>query len=616
MATSRRDFLKQTAAQSVAPLITIPLVSCRSEEGGSALEANQWIAIGSDSDVSLVLDKVEMGQGVNTPHRLITATVSIPNGDRLHAGCSSRPIVPDGGLQCPRRTACGSDNSHSTLGGRAPDRRIFPSGVHHVTLRTALATTIATFTIAPALTIAAQTPAPTLSIAPYKFSARDGTVVDAELGSFQVPENRANPASRQITISFVRFKSTSSTPSDPIVYLAGGPGGSGIGTATAARFPVFMALRAVGDVIALDQRGTGRSNQIPFCAASVSRTPDTPLTRSSLIEHFRAQAATCFDRWKASGVDIDGYTTRENAHDLEDLRRALGAERINLWGISYGSHLGLAALKYHGANIERAVFAGIEGLDQTVKRPALTDDLLARVQTLIDQDPVAKAAYPDLVGTMRRVHGRLNREPARVAVTPIGATAPVTITFDAFPLQMLVGGMISDPAGIAQLPAMYRELDQGKLEQLALRLQQQFLSGRGGVTGMPEAMDLASGITTARLALIEREARTSVLGDALNFPVPHALGVRPALDLGDDFRAPFKSATPVLFISGTLDGRTYVPEAQEEIKGFSRATHLIVENGGHNIFEADQRVANAVVAFFRGEGVPATIRLAPPAFRP
>jgi len=65
-----------------------------------------------------------------------------------------------------------------------------------------------------------------------------------------------------------------------------------------------------------------------------------------------------------------------------------------------------------------------------------------------------------------------------------------------------------------------------------------------------------------------------------------------------------------------LDGRTYVPEAQEEIKGFSRATHLIVENGGHNIFEADQRVANAVVAFFRGEGVPATIRLAPPAFRP
>ena len=68
-------------------------------------------------------------------------------------------------------------------------------------------------------------------------------------------------------------------------------------------------------------------------------------------------------------------------------------------------------------------------------------------------------------------------------------------------------------------------------------------------SGMSEAMDIASGITAERLARVTAEARTSVLGDALNFPMPHALGVRPELDLGDAFRAPVSAATPVLFTS-------------------------------------------------------------------
>ena len=64
-------------------------------------------------------------------------------------------------------------------------------------------------------------------------------------GTFEVPENRSDPNSRKIKIGFVRFKSTSATPGDPIVYLAGGPGGTGVGTAQGPRFPLFMALREV-----------------------------------------------------------------------------------------------------------------------------------------------------------------------------------------------------------------------------------------------------------------------------------------------------------------------------------------------------------------------------------
>lgn len=456
--------------------------------------------------------------------------------------------------------------------------------------------------------------APVLKTEPYLFKARNGTEVQAELGTFEVPENRNDPKSRMISLSFVRFPSTSAHPGNPIVYLAGGPGGSGIWTAQGPRFPLFMALREVADVIALDQRGVGKSNHIPACKPETPPDPSSPLTRDSLTEYYRSELARCFAWWQSQGVDIDGYTTLQNADDLEDLRHAIGARKIDLWGISYGSHLGLAMMKYRESSVGRAVLAGIEGLDQTVKLPAETDALFERVQKIIDADPKAKAVYPDVAETMRRVHARLDARLAEVTFTPKGAKGPVTLVFDGFPVRLAASSSIADPAVIRRVPLMYAGLDRGAYEPVARLLYEYFFALNNGFAGMPEAMDLASGISAERLAVVESQAKTSLLGDALNFPMPHIAGLRPSLDLGPGFRAPFRAQTPVLFISGTLDGRTSVPAADEVARQFPNVSRLIVENGGHNIFEADPRIAEAVVAYFKGAQVPKRIRFEPPVF--
>jgi pimeloyl-ACP methyl ester carboxylesterase len=457
---------------------------------------------------------------------------------------------------------------------------------------------------------AAQTSAPALTVEPYTFTGPNGVKVEAERGTFEVPENRSDPNSRKIRIGFVRFKSTSANPGDPIVYLAGGPGGTGTGTAQGARFPIFMALREVSDVIAYDQRGTGLSPTMQPCLADPPFSGAT-FTRETIIPFFRERLAKCFDQWESKSVDIDAYTTLENAHDIEDLRRALGAKKLNLWGISYGSHLGLTFMKYHGGSVNRAVLSGIEGLDQTIKRPALTDEMFRRFQKVIDADPAAKAVYPDLVGMMRRVHAKLNAQPVTVSFTPQGAAAPVSVTFDGYMVQLLASQSIADPPATARLPPLYLALDKGIYERaapLVWGMRQQLTAFRG----MPEAMDLASGATPARLALAKKEAETSLLADTLNFPMPQIMGIRPQIDAGDAFRAPFKSDVRALFISGTLDGRTYPEEAEQEIKGFRNRSRLIVENGGHNIYEADQRVADAVLAYFKGQPTPERIVMAPP----
>ena len=309
---------------------------------------------------------------------------------------------------------------------------------------------------------------------PFRFTGWQGQETDAERGFFEVPEDRRDPASRRIRLSYVRFPSTASKPGNPIVYLAGGPGGTATGTATGPRFPIFMALREVADVIAFDQRGTGLSNHIPRRAPPAG--PPPALTREGLTAQVRAEVKAAWADWTAAGVAMRGYNTADSADDIEALRRHLGAERIDLWGISYGTHLALSVLKRHGERVGRVALASLEGQDQTVKLPGAIDAYLRRVDALLGADPAARAAVPDLPALMRRVHGRLEAEPAVVTVNLAGTPTPVRV--GGFAVQIMAGGMIANPGTLANLPALYRALDAGQTGALA-----PFLGGTGGTAG-------------------------------------------------------------------------------------------------------------------------------------
>src|SRR5215216_3414608 len=161
-----------------------------------------------------------------------------------------------------------------------------------------------------AITIHAQPKAGALKIKPYTFENGKGEKVEAELGTLLVPENRSDPESNLIELAFVRFKSTAKTPGPPIVYLAGGPGGSGSGTAAGSRFPLFMAMREIGEVIAFDQRGTGMSKPNLGCYETLDLPLDEPPARELLARVARARARACVRYWRDwQRVDLTGYNT-------------------------------------------------------------------------------------------------------------------------------------------------------------------------------------------------------------------------------------------------------------------------------------------------------------------
>jgi pimeloyl-ACP methyl ester carboxylesterase len=438
---------------------------------------------------------------------------------------------------------------------------------------------------------------------PIIFEAQSGETVPAFEGSLSVPENRSAANSRMIELKYVRFPATTNATGAPIIYLAGGPGGSGIETAKHERFPLFMAMREFGDVIAFDQRGTGASNDLPDCTSSQHIDPTQPLPDALYFEAQRAAFAECLDFWKGEGVDIYGYTTLESVADLDALRVHLRADEIDLWGISYGSHLALAALKQMDAHLGQVVITAIEGLDQTIKQPARADLYFERLQAAINTLPDAKAKYPDVRGLIGRVLRKLEAEPVLLDVPqPDGKSA--SFLLQKRDMQQFTSALIADPARAALILSVYSALDEGDTTLITMLLQQAIDPTETAIslTPMSYLMDVASGSGAARREMITKQADMALLGLHMNFSMPLET-VDPSLDLGDSFRTAPVSDVPTLILSGTLDGRTFPESAQEATIGLSNRQTVLVENAGHNLFMLSPDITAVIQDFMRGQTV-------------
>ena len=437
----------------------------------------------------------------------------------------------------------------------------------------------------------------------------DGQKVQAFEGSIQVLENRSDKNSRLIPLHYLRFPATSMNPGSPIIYLAGGPGGSGIATVSypGFRFPLFMAMREFGDVIALDQRGTGKSRTATECTSKQVLPLNEILTESEVTRRYRQAATECVDFWASEGVDVLGYTTLESAKDIDQLRKHFEADKVTLWGISYGSHLALASLKVMPGKIDKLIIASAEGLNQTVKLPARTDAYFDRLQLAINTQPKAAQAYPDIKGLIRRVHKNLDENPISLQI-PQEDAAPVDFLFQRAHMQGMASAMIADPhRGVSNLLQLYGAIDQGVTQMLPAIIKRAGFDQQAiSFDVMSFAMDVASGVTAQKLQLFNQQARHAIVGKMLNFPMPMLDKSVNGLDLGDDFRQFPHSAVRTLLLTGTLDGRTYIKSQQEATRGLTNLTQVMVNNAGHNLFMVSPQVTKVIQEFMSDEAVTMT----------
>lgn len=436
----------------------------------------------------------------------------------------------------------------------------------------------------------------TLSLQPTRFEAGDGRAVDAEVGRLTVPMNRTMPGRGSVCLAFVRFPSVAKKPGAPVVFLNGGPGLSGIRAGRGRLFGLFDALRATGDVILLDQRGSGASTPSFECEVRPAWPLDRALSRDDALRTAIDSTRRSSERLVRDGIDLGAFNSNESADDVADLVRALGARKASLLGWSYGTHLAFAVMRRHETLIDRAVLAGPEGPDHTYKLPSRIQRQLEVLAARARKD----GAADDLPATMARVLAAIEKEPARATLTaPDGAT--LLAAFGRFELEWITSEGIGDTRILTRLPIWYARMARGDFSAIMgdPLIRDRLLALRTGsvVSVLRACVDCASGVSAERWRRIESEARTTLLGRTIDFPFPeicHAVG-RP--DLGDDFRAPLRSNVPVLFITGTLDARTPAENVADLAPGFSNHRHLVVEDAGHTDLLFPSGVQRAVARF-------------------
>ena len=354
----------------------------------------------------------------------------------------------------------------------------------------------------------------------------NGRTLSGDLGRLRVPANRAAPSGSDIRLAFVRLKATTPTPGTPIVYLAGGPGNSGIDNLRMTSMQaLFDSLRTSGDLILLDQRGTGRTTPSLACPPVL---PPADLFRSE--QQFRSSLASgmtqCATTLRVKGIHAADYTTEASAADIDDLRRALGAEKIRLVGFSYGTHLGQATIRQFGQHVERAVLAGVEGVDDSEKLPLVFDQNLYRLAASVRSNATLGALVPDLVAMYDSARARLRQAPARVSIpNPLVRGDSVPIVIGEFGFQHIVARDLGDSNDWPLLPGLIVRTAQGDYGLLT-----QFARRRWGpLPGMMwAAMDCASAGSAERVAEVKRQARLSRFGNAMNLTdEPWCGGLRP-----------------------------------------------------------------------------------------
>lgn len=186
----------------------------------------------------------------------------------------------------------------------------------------------------------------------------------AQCGMVTVPLDYAKPngTTIQLAVSRIRHTTPDSDAQGIMLVNPGGPGGSGLGLSRLGSI-VPHGAAAPYDWIGFDPRGVGRSVPSLTCDGDYSAAgrppyvPDTPAIERAWFAKTRTYAQDC--RSAQASALLTHTTTRDAAMDMDMIRTALGAEKINYYGFSYGTYLGQVYSTMFPNRVRRMVWDGV-----------------------------------------------------------------------------------------------------------------------------------------------------------------------------------------------------------------------------------------------------------------
>lgn len=436
-----------------------------------------------------------------------------------------------------------------------------------------------------------------LSLCPdFSVTGKAPVEQNAECGHLDVKENPADANSDIVSLNVLRLPAVSAVPEkDPLFIIAGGPGQSATVIADGLH-ELFNEVRKNRDIVFVDQRGTGQSHPLE---CGVGDEDKVTLSEAEQEIALQKSVQLCVEKY---GKHLTYYTTVHAVTDLDTVRHALGYEKINLWGGSYGSRVVLEYLRRFPAHSRTGVIDGVAPATMAMPWSMEADALsaLQKIDAQCDATPACKARFGGVVNNAKKIAARLEKSPATLTIDHPRTQEKIPVTVRA-----------QDFSSILRLALYSRELSSLLPQSLAAAAADDFALF-GSLIFLAKAKNETADINYAMhfsvvcsedypLYKNKKAEESNVFLKANMVQKYSAICAQwPVGELPADFWSPIISDVPVLILSGGVDPVTPPPWGESVKSHLSQSKHVIAP-GGHHIV-SQEGCLSQLIAIFIADG--------------
>jgi pimeloyl-ACP methyl ester carboxylesterase len=376
-----------------------------------------------------------------------------------------------------------------------------------------------------------------------------------QCGYLIVPENRKKANGKTIKLPFIVAKSNNPNKrKDPLLFTAGGPGGSSLGWITGVGARGIINDR---DCIAFEQRGTRYA--IPNLwstelSDAISESYRKNLSKDSMvIEGIKRYKKALVKK----GIDLAGYNTDETVSDIHELLSVLKIDSVNLFGGSYSGGLMLAVLQKDSSRIRSLILdsplPAFIPIDED--EPANFNEALTILFDHCDKDSVNKELYGNLKAKFHQYFSSIENKVFYMPCIEKGSTDTLNVQYTRSDLLNIIVNAFYDQAHIKDIPYLITQLMQGNHQPYVKDVLENILNNNNGPSGMRISVYCADQTAYHDEAILKQVygPYPYMKGFHINDVYREMCDCWQAPPINAQTKKPFYSTRPVLLADGEMD---------------------------------------------------------------
>lgn len=426
-----------------------------------------------------------------------------------------------------------------------------------------------------------------------------------QTGYFEVPENRDKPNGRILKLPIHIYRSSNLHPAEPIFWLEGGPGAANIKAFT------NTGLLANHDFVMAGYRGADGATALKSKKVSKAvKGLNHQLLSDESLDNASEKLIEFTKELEQKGVDLTKYTIMDVIDDMEYIRKALNASKINLFSLSYGTRIALLYGYKFPEAINRSVMLGANPPGHFIWHPQKTEQLLDKYDSLYSAQNL-----PNYQGSIKAAMRKsFENMPKQWSVFRLDADKIKSMTF----------GIIYSTDGAAMaFDAYFKAANKGDYSGLYL-MQLFFDIGmtKGNLWGDMFAKGISADFEKGKDYRVWHRSfdKTTTLGPNYSMLL-WGLGEKwnPYL-IPEEYRRLRRSETHTLILSGNLDNSTPADYATEKLlPNLPNGHQVILKDYSHAIASNYQKgqIRVMIAHYFKtGEVDQSQIKYQPINFKP